>query len=244
MVWRYRVRDAINNIGQVSVRKLWATRMLLCDVGVIFFELLSCPGWERDKRGTSIGGEQTLCISLIAKTSWYSVNQDVVKSNRPEKLVLNGMPVHLSGTIIVSLVNLWHTPVAERNFRVFIVRVHRHMECKYVRMENFRVHKSIKEWFYAWFSKWRVCHSDDCIKGIVEASLLSHHTECIVSKGDSIIVISRCNISNSDRILHEIALEIATTKRDLDMLLFVIFWFGESIPTGLFRIKWIVSFVF
>lgn len=245
MVWRNWVRDAINNIRQVSVRKLWALAlMLLCNFGVILFELLSCPGWERDKGGTSIGGEQTLCVSLITKTSWYSINQDVVKSDRPEKLVLNGMPVHLSGTIIVSLVNLWHIPISESNFRVFIIRVHRHMECKHLSMENIRVHKGIKEWFHAWFSKWRVCHSDDCIKGIMEASLLSHHAERIVCKGDSIIVISRGNISNGDWILHEIAFEIATTKRDLDMLFFVVFWFDESMPTRLFRIKWIMSFVF
>jgi len=52
-----------------------------------------------------------------------------------------------------------------------------------------------------------------------------------VRKYKSIFFFIRIDVSDSTLIFDKIAMEITTAKRDLDMLLFVLFWFKESIST-------------
>ena len=94
-----------------------------------------------------------------------------------------------------------------------MVLVHRHVEGEEIVLEDSRIHHLVKERNDTWLCELRVCKSDDCVEGVMEASLLGHHPKHVVIQYQ--FVISIRGTADDQLVSDEVSFEIPTAKCNL-----------------------------
>ena len=94
-----------------------------------------------------------------------------------------------------------------------MVLVHRHVEGEEIVLEDSSVHHLVKEGDDAWLCELRVCKSDDCVEGVMEASFLSHHAEHVVVQDQFIFSIR--GTAYDQLVSDKVSFEIPTAKCNL-----------------------------